>query len=172
MAEPRHDGRWTVDHAEPFVVFHIGMRLNRPLRVRTWLPVFRAMRTMLTWLEAHPEAGLLRHELVLRGPREPIVLQYWRSFEDLRAFARDAEAPHLGPWAAFNRAVRDSGEVGIWHETFRVEAGAFETLFANMPPRGMGRVGTLRPLGTTAAGQTAAARLGIDPDDVAPVAPY
>ena len=39
-------------------------------------------------------------------------------FESLDRFARDTDRPHLEPWRRFNRAVRDSGDVGIWHETY------------------------------------------------------
>jgi hypothetical protein len=37
-----------------FVVFLIGMRINRPLRVWRWLPVAAAMPRMLIELGRHP----------------------------------------------------------------------------------------------------------------------
>lgn len=46
------------------VMFLIGMRINRPLEVHRWGPVFVAMPRMLRWLDQHPEAGLLRWSFV------------------------------------------------------------------------------------------------------------
>ena len=34
-----------------FVVFLIGMRINKPWKVHKWLPVFRAMPMMISELE-------------------------------------------------------------------------------------------------------------------------
>ena len=58
-------GRYTAKMDEPFVVFMIGMRINRPFAVRKWLPTFRAMGPMLKELYQHPEKGLLGAELFL-----------------------------------------------------------------------------------------------------------
>jgi fumigallin biosynthesis monooxygenase-like protein len=99
-----------------------------------------------------------------------MVIQYWRSFEDLERFARSPDAPHLAAWKEFNASVRDSGDVGIWHETYRIAAGASESIYGNMPARGLGAAGTLQPIGTTAA--TAAKRIGAREIDEAPVEAY
>src|SRR5438445_338097 len=56
-------------------------------------------------------------------------VQNWRGFEDFDRFARDKNLPDLEPWRRFNRAVRDSGDVGIWHETFKVRAGEYEAVY-------------------------------------------
>lgn len=37
------------------------------------------------------------------------------------------------------------GDVGIWHETYLVRAGAYETLYSGMPAHGLGRAGDLVP---------------------------
>jgi hypothetical protein len=125
---------------------------------------------MLKWLDANPQAGLLGTQLAYKSPLSPIAVQYWRSFEDLETFARSPEAPHLEAWKAFNANIRDSGDVGIWHETYRVAAGQREVIYGNMPPAGRGAVGELEPIGSTAA--TAARRIGARPDDEAPVSGY
>ena len=44
-----------------FVVFLIGMRINKPWKLHKWLPAFLAMPKMLKELEAHPESGFLGH---------------------------------------------------------------------------------------------------------------
>lgn len=55
-----HPDRFTAEMPEEFVVFLIGMRVNRPLKVHKWLPVATAMPGMLSWLDEDPEAGLLK----------------------------------------------------------------------------------------------------------------
>jgi hypothetical protein len=109
-----HSGRYTAEIEGDFVVFLIGMRLNRPWKVHQWLPVFTGMRRMLRELARHPEQGLLgAHTGLLFGG--PAVVQYRRSFEHLERFARDPGNLHLPAWRWFNRAVKASGDVGIWH---------------------------------------------------------
>jgi hypothetical protein len=48
-----------------FVVFLIGMRINKPLHLHKWLPVARAMPRMLQELYRQPALGLLSHEMWL-----------------------------------------------------------------------------------------------------------
>ena len=131
-------GRFTARKDEPFVVFLIGMRINRPLAIGKWLPTARAMGPMLRELYRHPEKGFLGGEFFfyLWGPA---VLQYWRSFEDLEKFARDPEDPHMPAWQRFNREAKSSGAVGIWHETYLVEPGAYEAIYSNMPEFGLAK---------------------------------
>jgi hypothetical protein len=35
--------------------------------------------------------------------------------------------------------------VGVWHETYCVAPGGYENVYVNMPPFGLGKVGTLVP---------------------------
>lgn len=131
-------GRYTAKIDEPFVVFMIGMRINRPLAVRKWLPTFRAMGPMLKELYQHPEKGFLGAEYFLYR-WGPAVLQYWRSFEDLERFARNPDDPHLPAWQRFNRTVGSDGSVGIWHETYIVERANYEAIYSNMPAFGLAK---------------------------------
>jgi hypothetical protein len=163
-------GRWAASHDGEIVVFMIGLRINRVWKVKQWWPVFMAMPQMLKWLDQHPQAGLLHYEQAIKSPLSPMVIQYWRSFEDLERFARSADAPHLAAWKHFNAAIRDNGDVGIWHETYRIAPGSSESIFGNMPARGLGAAGRLEPIGSTAA--TAAKRIGARAEDEAPVEAY
>ena len=43
-------GRYTAQIEEPFVVFLIGMRINKFFAFRKWIPVARAMGPMLRTL--------------------------------------------------------------------------------------------------------------------------
>lgn len=122
-----------------FVVFLIGMRINKPWKVRSWWPVFSAMPKMIRELEAHPELGMLNHISGLR-----LSVQYWRSFDQLEAYARSKDNAHLPAWKAFNESVSKSrGDVGIWHETYQIRAGEYETAYSGMPRFGLGAAGTL-----------------------------
>ena len=161
-------GRFTADIDGDFVVFLIGMRFNRPLLVRTWWPVFSAMPKMLRVLARHPELGCLGSQSWFG--RTTLLVQYWRDFDSLDRFARDNDLPHLEPWRRFNRAIRDSGEVGIWHETFQVRAGEYEAVYANMPVFGLAAASAHVPVARK--GQAAAARIGAAGADEPVLPPY
>ena len=139
-----------------FVVFLIGARLNSKLHLaRSFLDVGgrRGMVHMLQYLMAHPEKGLLGfQQLGLVN-----IVQYWRSFEHLEAFARDEDDPHLAVWRDYWKRVGQSDRTGIWHETYLVRAGEYEGIYGNMPPFGLGRAGRLVP---AAQSSTARGRLG------------
>lgn len=139
-----------------FVVFLIGMRINRWWKPHRWLPVAMAMPRMIRELERRPELGFLGAEQWLG--RTSIVLQYWRSHEQLLEYAKSRTSHHLPAWRDFNRVIGTNGDVGIWHETYRVRPGDYESLYANMPPFGAGRVGQL--VEARGAYGTAAGRLG------------
>lgn len=152
---PAINGRYTAEVEGSFVVFIIGMRINRLLSFSKWVPTARAMGPMLRELYRNPERGFLGAETFLYW-RGIAVLQYWRSFEDLESFARDRDAPHLPAWRRFNRAVGSDGSVGIWHETYVVEPGRHETIYANMPLFGLAKATGHAPV--TSRRQTARQR--------------
>lgn len=135
--------RVTAEIDGEFCVFLIGMRVNRLWKVHRWLPVARAMRAMLAELESLPDAGFLGVEQWFGNPS--IMVQYWRSFEQLEAYATARDRVHLPAWAEFNRRIGSNGDVGIWHETYRVRPGDFECVYNNMPPFGLARVSKLAP---------------------------
>jgi len=134
-------GRWTARFEAPFVVFIIGMRINKPWKVHRWVPVAAAMPRMVRELAQKPELGFLGGETWFA--RTIVMIQYWRSFEALESYAKAREHAHLPAWAAFNKAVGANGDVGIFHETYRIAPGGYETFYGNMPPTLMGAVGTL-----------------------------
>ena len=140
-------GRQTARLDGDFVVFLIGMRFNRWWAIHRWLPVIMAMPRMLKELYTHKALGFLHHEMWVG--RTVILVQYWRSKEQLLAYARNTNAQHVPAWRAFNRAVGADGSVGIWHETYLATAGTYENIYANMPPFGLGKVGTLEAVGSS-----------------------
>ncbi|MEC0212047.1 DUF4188 domain-containing protein, partial [Paenibacillus ehimensis] len=146
------NGRYTAEIDGDFVVFQIGMRINKPWAVHKWLPVFKAMPPMIRELYENPELGFL-HANFYTTLRGPVVLQYWRSFEQLERYARHG-AVHLQAWREFNRKVAASGAVGIFHETFIVAQGQYECLYHNVPVFGLAKAG--RHVPATGRRETAA----------------
>lgn len=165
-------GRRTADLAGrgEVVVFLIGFRINRIWQLWRWLPVFSAMPRMIAELMKDPSRGLLSRPRTLVSGRVVMLVQYWNSFDDLECYARDPRAEHLPAWRTFNRRIRDNGSVGIFHETYRVQARSAESVYVNMPVFGLAGTTSSTPVG--AGRHTAAARLGVRSDDTAPVAQY
>lgn len=138
MANKVIAGRFTAKTEESLVVFIIGMRVNRVLDFKKWVPVAQAMGPMLQNLYKNPEKGFLGGETFFFW-RGTALVQYWRSFEDLENFARNPSDLHLPAWQKFNKAVGSDGSVGIFHETYEVPAGKFETVYGNMPIFGLAK---------------------------------
>jgi len=124
-----------------FVVFLIGMRINRWWKIHKWLRVAMAMPRMIRELTSHPELGFLGAEPWFG--RTTIMVSYWRSMDHLMTYAKSRNHEHLPAWKAFNKLVGTNGDVGIWHETYRVRPGDYESVYANMMPFGLGKVGQL-----------------------------
>ena len=155
-------GRYAAQSGEPFVVFLIGMRVNRFFAFRSWTRVAAAMPPMLAELRRDPSLGLLHAQpfIYWRGVG---LVQYWRSFEQLHAYAHARNAAHLPAWAEFNRRIGGNGSVGIWHETYTVSPGEYETVYVNIPRFGLasaaehllatGRLDTARSRIEQSAGQ-------------------
>lgn len=148
-----------------FVVFLIGMRFNRLWKVHKWLPVVRSMPRMIRELQTDEDSGFLGCEAWFG--RTTLMVQYWRSFEQLERYAVARSSEHLPTWAAFNRSVGSNGDVGIWHETFLVSAGAYECVYNNMPRFGLAGAG--EHLAATGRRATARGRMGLTDGDDAPV---
>jgi hypothetical protein len=149
-----------------FVVFLIGMRINRPSKPHKWLPNLRAMPKMLKELEAAPaENGFLGYmNLGLLS-----LVQYWRSFDHLEAYSRARDKEHWPAWLEFSRLMKDSrGDVGIWHETYLIRAGEYESIYSGMPLMGLAKAAQLADV----SGETEAARgrLGAVADEAQPAA--
>ena len=97
------DRRVTAKIEGDFVVFLIGMRINKPWKPHKWLPNLRAMPKMLKELEAAPaELGFLGYTNL--GVFS--LVQYWRSFDHLEAYARARDKSHWPAWVEFNRLMK------------------------------------------------------------------
>src|SRR4051794_265562 len=91
-------------------------------------------------------------------PGKGVTVQCWRSFDELEAYSRNPGARHAPVWRAWNRlGSEDRGAAGIWHETFKVNAGNYEAIYQNMPVMGLQTAG--QPITVTEAKDSARARL-------------
>lgn len=151
----------TADHDADVVVFLIGMRINRWRSVRYWVPVLLAFIPMIRELLRDPSSGCLSARTYFAG-RTILTVQYWDSVEQLLRFAHEPQARHRRAWRAFNRNAAKSTAVGIFHETYSVPSGQYETIYRTMPPCGLaaatGSVAPLARRGLTARDRLAAGR--------------
>ncbi|MEO8902941.1 MAG: DUF4188 domain-containing protein [Polyangiaceae bacterium] len=152
-----HNVRMTNAAEGEVVVFLIGMRVNRWWRPWQWLRTAMAMPRMLRELGEHPELGMLSSEAWFG--RTTVMVSYWKTMAHLLAYAKQRNAEHLPAWRAFNKHIGTNGDVGIWHETYRVPAGSFETVYLNMPAFGLGKATGVRE--ARGAHVSAAGRLGL-----------
>ena len=128
--------RMTIARSSGLVVFLIGMRINRWWKIHRWLPVVLAMPRMLRELRARPDSGFIGG-ILLPG----VSIQYWESTDALMAYASDRSGEHFPAWGDFYKRVGTSGDVGIWHETYKVSAGQYECVYGGMPRKGLARAG-------------------------------
>jgi Domain of unknown function (DUF4188) len=158
-------GRFTAQTDEPFVVFLIGMRVNKFFAFRRWIATAMAMGPMLRTLYQHPEKGFLGAQTFFFW-RGIVTVQYWRSFDDLEKFARDKNDPHQESWRKFNKTIGADGSVGIFHETYLVEAGKYEALYGNMPVFGL--AAATKHVPAVGKRETARRRLGGESEPAVP----
>ncbi|WP_405486209.1 DUF4188 domain-containing protein [Streptomyces sp. NBC_00096] len=131
------------------VVLLIGMRINHFWAVHHWLPVLLAMPRMLRELTRTEGRGLLGHVLLTGSPRTYYVVQYWESKEKLYAYAKAPDMFHHRAWAIINRKERAGKlrqHVGLWHESYVVPEGSYESIYADMPPYGLAAATGTLPL--------------------------
>jgi len=157
MAKTIHTGRLTTASDAESVVFLLGMRINRLWAVPEVARVGIAMGRMIAELLRHGDLGLLSARTFVSG-RDVMVVQYWRSAEELQEYARADGRHHLPAWRDFNHTMRAAAHIGIWHETYRVAPGMYEAIYVNMPSFGLAAAtGGPEPIG--AGRHSAAARL-------------
>lgn len=136
-----HVGRFAARMEGSFVVFIIGMRVNRWFAIHKWLPVMQAMPRMMKELYQDKEHGFLHAEYFI-GRNGPMLVQYWRSFDHLEQYAK--KGFHKETWRKFHQTGK-GGKVGIFHEAYRIEPGQYEAVYNHMPAFGLGKAGQLIP---------------------------
>ncbi|MGD7706873.1 DUF4188 domain-containing protein [Microlunatus sp. Y2014] len=129
---------------DDLVVFHIGMRINKPWRPDAWLPTFFAMPPMLKELSRDPDSGMLDYRLLM-GERGVTVVLWFRSADHVYRYANNNEQQHRPAWLAFlRRGHKVPGAVGIWHETYEIARA--ESFYGDMPTTGLARAVGVEPI--------------------------
>jgi hypothetical protein len=126
------------------VVFLTGMRINKWWKLHQWLPVLAAAVAMQRELEREREHGLLGQDAWFG--RTFIIVQYWRSYDALERWARAKRQRHLPAWLDYVRRIGLRGDVGVWHETYRITPGHYETIYVNMPEYGLAKATRALPI--------------------------
>jgi hypothetical protein len=151
-----HRGRFCARIDGPFVVFTIGMRINRLLAIHRWPgPAWNTYR-MVGHLANDPPAGYLGGELFFYW-RGVGMIQYWRDFDALESFARDKTRPHFAAWRQLAAQTATDATFGYWHETYKVAADRYECIYGSMPRFGLARASNHREIAP--ASETARSRL-------------
>ncbi|MBO3749422.1 DUF4188 domain-containing protein [Streptosporangiaceae bacterium NEAU-GS5] len=159
MAGQLTPGRFIALTDEPFVVFIVGMRINRLWHLRKWTFGVLAFIKQYKLLLKHPEKGFMGGQHIIY-PRGMGMIMYWKSYDDLDKWARDPSEPHLETWKRYNQLVRGNGTFGVWHETYLIDPAKYEAIYSSMPSFALGTVFPLVPaLGRK---ETARRRLGGD----------
>ncbi|MGI8539069.1 MAG: DUF4188 domain-containing protein [Rubrobacteraceae bacterium] len=137
-------GRFTARTDESFVVFVMGVRVNRVFAFRSWVGLMWSLRSMLRELRGRPETGFLggHTHFCWRGVT---LFQYWNSYKELEKYSRNPDEGHMPGWQKFNRRVRKGGAVGLWHEAYLVGPGCYEAVYADVPMSGLARATTCVP---------------------------
>ncbi len=128
---------------QSFIVFIVGIRINRVWKIHKWIPVVRAFNRMLRELDSSRKKGCMGYENW--GGRVRICIQYWENYSQLLEYARDKSAGHFPAWFDFNSRISRSGDVGLWHEVYFAKPGTFKAVYKNMPPFGLGKATQLTP---------------------------
>ncbi len=136
MREKVFAGRYTVEYEKNFTVFIIGMRINQWWAIHKWLPVLLAMPPMIKELYMNKSIGCMSMENFF-SLRTTLMIQYWNSEDELLSYAKGGQ--HLKAWRDFNKKIGNNSAVGIYHETYNIKDGNFETIYGNMPKFGLAK---------------------------------
>lgn len=144
MGNKIYNGRYTAGGSnESFVVFIIGMRINQLYAFSKWIPVAKAMGPMIRELYENPQSGFLHSEFLFSW-RTITQIQYWKGFDELVAYAHGNT--HSLAWKEYNKKINNNGSVGIFHETYKIEKGASEAIYNNMPKIGLSKALSHKPV--------------------------
>jgi hypothetical protein len=169
MAEVK-PGRFTAQVDGPFVVLRLGIRVNRPFHFWKWIPTLRTTVPLLRGLLRDQVPGLLGGFPMLLYWQSGIgIIQYWRSFEDLERFACSKGNGYQALWNRYETSPGADGSVGLWYETFFIDATRYEAVYDNMPVIGL--AAATRHIPVVGRLETARRRLGGQSEPVVPSPP-
>lgn len=124
-----------------FVVFLIGIRPNSAFPLtKSFADVGKAFQDMIAELEADRTLGYMGGDAYVgANDRKSTVMtvQYWRSYEALQKWTHTKMGVHVKTMLEYMKQDRIEGLNGIWHETYKIRDGEYESIYAHMPPIGL-----------------------------------
>lgn len=146
---PEQDGQITGPGQGKVAILLLGAKSNHPMGI--FAPRFMEVGKQLFAMNKQfdgPDApeGILGQTSYERkderGAREFVFISYWRSIEDLHAFAHSGL--HRETWLWWEKNVKEMGYCGINHEIYEAEPGAWENVYVNFQPTQLGATSFLR----------------------------
>ena len=139
-------GRHQADLHTEVIAFPIGMKINRIWAIHRWLrPTIDTVRMWRHVQTARPDGYLSGYLFVYS--RGVGMMQYWRDFDSLEAFAGDTTKPHLSAWRNLVAQTRNDQTFGYWHETYLINPATSETIYGSMAPFGLSAAVGHAPIG-------------------------
>ena len=148
---PDMDGQIN-DERNKIVILLLGVKSNHPfglfapqfLKIGEWLEKMNVQFNGQNG-ESRPkgflgQTGWERKDE--KGAREFTFISYWRSIEDVHAFAHSLL--HREAWQWWEKTLKQNDYLGINHEVFEADAKHWETVYANFQPTGLGATTYLR----------------------------
>jgi hypothetical protein len=95
---------------------------------------------MIAELEADPTLGYMGGDIYVGANEQKskvTYIQYWRSYEALQKWIYTRMGIHVKAVVNYMKTDRSVGQVGIWHETYKVRNGEYESIYVHMPLCGL-----------------------------------
>jgi hypothetical protein len=153
----------TVELEESKVVFLIGLRINNLWKIHQWWRLVVTMPKLLRELRHHKVSGFISGNMWFG--RNILMIQYWDDFKSLEDYARNKSKSHMPIWTYFNLKILSSADVGVWHETYKIEPGKFEAIYTNMPRYGLAQAGNFINIDNEGTNSNASSRIGNKQDN-------
>ncbi|GAB7346249.1 hypothetical protein MBLNU457_4978t1 [Dothideomycetes sp. NU457] len=140
---PDRQGNYNKPGQEEVCVLHIGTRTNSPLGVLE--PGFREQGDMFAEMIADIKAqaeeyGFLGSTTWTGNDRSScntlMTVMYFRNADDVHRYAHSPL--HTKAWSWYYKTIGPVGNISIFHEIYQVSKGAWEAIYANMAPMGLG----------------------------------
>lgn len=145
---PDSNGQIT-DERQAVTVLHLGVKTNSPWGVfdPKFLKVGNFFTAMTDQFNSQtPPDGFLGQtnweRKDERGAREFNLTSYWRSIEDVHAYANGPV--HREAWMWWEKNTKDLGHIGINHELFQADPKNWENVYLNFQPTGIGAITVMK----------------------------
>lgn len=146
---PDQEGTIDSDKRQQVVILLLGAKTNHAFGIfgGQFNQVFNWLKKMNNQFDSEnaPEGFLGQtsyNRKDERGALEFSIISYWRSIEDLHAYAHSPL--HREAWLWWEKTLKQNDCVGINHEIFEAPAGHWENIYANFQPTGLGSISVLR----------------------------